>query len=110
MVGNMVRAAVALGLLDEATPETTEGPTGLRQYILSPPTQDWEREERRAVMYYLISVDAMFSASGGWAGAVPLEEVVSYHQIHRLHQYCQLPTSKPDFRLGVSPRVDPAER
>jgi hypothetical protein len=48
-----------------------------RQAILPPATEDWDAEERRAVMYAILLVDATFSSSSHYPGCVMVDELVS---------------------------------
>lgn len=45
--------------------------------LLAPATEDWDREERRALMFVIAMFDVWMSSSAGWPTLVPYDELVS---------------------------------
>ena len=45
--------------------------------VLDPPTEDWDREERRATIFMLMFYDNMSAMSSGWPNCMQTDEVVS---------------------------------
>ncbi|WVQ95303.1 hypothetical protein IAU59_002398 [Kwoniella sp. CBS 9459] len=90
-IGGQGRLAICLGLFDHEPDDF--GTPALRQSILPPPKNDAEREERRAVMYFILSYDLISSASSGWPNTLPTEELTT-----------RMPSSRLDFDgSGVLP-------
>ncbi|OCF35875.1 hypothetical protein I316_02368 [Kwoniella heveanensis BCC8398] len=83
-IGGQGRLAICLGLFDHEPDDF--GTPALRQSILPPPKSDAEREERRAVMYFILSYDLISSASSGWPNTLPTEELTT-----------RMPSSRLDF-------------
>ncbi|OCF78937.1 hypothetical protein I204_00881 [Kwoniella mangroviensis CBS 8886] len=81
IIGSGGRLAICLGLLDYQ-PDNF-GMPALRQSILGPPKTDAEREERRAVMYYIMTYDCISAASSGWPNSLPIEELTARMPCHR---------------------------
>ncbi|WRT70814.1 uncharacterized protein IL334_007813 [Kwoniella shivajii] len=80
-IGSGGRLAICLGLLDHQPDDF--GMPALRQSILSPPVNDAEREERRAVMYYIMTYDCLSAASSGWPNTLPIAEMTTRMPCHR---------------------------
>ncbi|WVW80553.1 hypothetical protein I302_102538 [Kwoniella bestiolae CBS 10118] len=81
IIGGGGRLAICLGLLDHQPDDF--GMPALRQSILGPPRTDAEREERRAVMYYIMYYDCISAASSGWPNTLPTEELTARMPCHR---------------------------
>ncbi|WWC65309.1 uncharacterized protein I303_107926 [Kwoniella dejecticola CBS 10117] len=82
MIGGAGRLAICLGLLDHQPDHF--GMPALRQSILGPPKSDAEREERRAVMYYIVANDCISAASSGWPNTLPVAEMTTRMPCHRM--------------------------
>jgi hypothetical protein len=53
----MARSCVPLGLMHDEEPELSIfSSRRFRRGFMTPVTEDWDREERRAVMYYVICI------------------------------------------------------
>ncbi|WVQ75984.1 hypothetical protein IAR50_005620 [Cryptococcus sp. DSM 104548] len=74
-MGTASRLVICLGLLSDSPPGPSFAP--FRRSILPPPRTDAEREERRAVLWYVLWYDATGSASSGWPGTLPHDEISS---------------------------------
>ncbi|WWC92412.1 uncharacterized protein L201_007369 [Kwoniella dendrophila CBS 6074] len=81
IVGAGGRLSICLGLMDHQPDDF--GMPALRQSILGPPKDDAEREERRAVMYYVMVYDAISAASSGWPNTLPVDEITARMPCHR---------------------------
>ncbi|WWC72694.1 uncharacterized protein I206_106658 [Kwoniella pini CBS 10737] len=81
MIGGAGRLAICLGLLDHRPDHF--GMPALRQSMLGPPKTDAEREERRAVMYYIVANDCISAASSGWPNTLPVNEMTTRMPCHR---------------------------
>ncbi|WVQ70792.1 hypothetical protein IAR50_000314 [Cryptococcus sp. DSM 104548] len=86
MVGTASRLATCLELLYSSPPR---GDNPYRRSILSPPKDDAEREERRAAIWYLVLYDVTGSASSGWPGTLPMDEITA-----------KFPAARTDFDRG----------
>lgn len=75
MIGSGTRLAICLGLLQNQSQYDGDIPS-IKQSILDPPKDDADREERRATVYYGLCYDVTASASSGWVGTMPTEELV----------------------------------
>ena len=78
-IGAVCRSVIPLGLtLDSVEVEHhLKGPIRFMRSIIPPPTEDWDREERTALMAYVVSMDTIASSTAGWSTSLALEEVVS---------------------------------
>ncbi|KIR58997.1 hypothetical protein I314_04981 [Cryptococcus bacillisporus CA1873] len=74
MIGSVTRLAICLGLLQNQSQYNGDIPS-IKQSVLDPPKDDTDREERRATMYYALCYDVTASASSGWVGTMPTEEL-----------------------------------
>jgi len=45
--------------------------------LLPPPTEDWDREERRVLMFTVLMFDINASSSSGWPNMMMTDELVS---------------------------------
>lgn len=77
MIAQSVRAAIPLGLM-----RNDPGPTIGRvlkpgHSLLPPPGGDWDREERRTLMFTVLMFDINASASSGWPNMMMIDELVS---------------------------------
>lgn len=84
MVGSAVRLTVPMGLLND-----TSGDIRAPNSIVEAPENDVEREERRLVVAYLMTLDFAFSAPSGWPVTLSHDELWS-----------RLPASKTQFEQG----------
>ncbi|KAL1412647.1 hypothetical protein Q8F55_000394 [Vanrija albida] len=84
MTGQATRFCVPLGLLQD-----TKVRGHVRNAIIPPYQEDWDREERRILMSYIFCQDFMCSATSGWPNALALDEVMS-----------RLPAGREDFDRG----------
>ncbi|WVN89075.1 uncharacterized protein L203_104291 [Cryptococcus depauperatus CBS 7841] len=76
MTGTEIRLCVGLGL-HQHQPSDTHAVPNIRRSILGPPENDAEREERRATIYYALCYDVTTSASSGWVGSMPYDELTA---------------------------------
>jgi hypothetical protein len=91
-IATAVRAAIPLGLMKNAP-----GPTIMKvmkpgSSLLPPPVGDWDREERRVLMFTVLLFDINASSSSGWPNMMMTDELVSllYHrQLARTGCRCQ---------------------
>lgn len=90
MIGAETRLAICLGLLQNQS-QHDRGIPSIKQSVLDRPKDDADREERRATMYYALCYDVTSSASSGWVGTMPTEELTA-----------NLPAARVDFDKGVS--------
>lgn len=112
----MARSCVPLGLMHDEEPELSIfSSRRFRRGFMTPVTEDWDREERRAVMYYVICIDASFCSSSAYPGSILTEEVVSanhgwsstkhgrsrWHPLTPVAQTAKFPGSKVEFENGV---------
>ncbi|ODO08706.1 hypothetical protein L198_00439 [Cryptococcus wingfieldii CBS 7118] len=74
-VGLSTRLAICLGLLNDDLPGMSL--SSLHQSILPPAKTDAEREERRAVLWYVMYYDTAGSACSGWPGTLPNDEITA---------------------------------
>ncbi|RSH86973.1 hypothetical protein EHS25_003461 [Saitozyma podzolica] len=89
-LGSMARSCVPLGLMHDEEPELSIfSSRRFRRGFMTPVTEDWDREERRAVMYYVICIDASFCSSSAYPGSILTEEVTA-----------KFPGSKVEFENG----------
>lgn len=106
MIGAETRLAICLGLLQNQS-QYDGGIPSIKQSVLDRPKDDTDREERRATMYYALCYDVTTSASSGWVGTMPTEELVRICQITfytwaKCAQTANLPAARVDFDKGVS--------
>jgi hypothetical protein len=78
-IATAVRASIPLGLMRNAH---TDGPTmgsvmKPGSSLLPPPTEDWDREERRVLMFTVLMFDINASSSSGWPNMMMTDELVS---------------------------------
>lgn len=78
MIAQAVRAAIPLGLM-----RNDPGPMMSRvvkpgHSLLPPPGGDWDREERRTLMFTVLMFDINASASSGWPNMMMVDELVSF--------------------------------
>lgn len=71
MTGATARLAVPLGLLSDA-----KGCARSRNALLDEPTEEWDREERRSLMAFVMTIDVMCTTTSAWLRAIPAEELV----------------------------------
>jgi len=76
-IATAVRAAIPLGLM-----KSTPGPTMTNimkpgTSLLPPPVEDWDREERRILMFTVLLFDINASSSSGWPNMMMTDELVS---------------------------------
>ncbi|KIR27824.1 hypothetical protein I309_03144 [Cryptococcus deuterogattii LA55] len=88
MIGSVTRLAICLGLLQNQSQYDGDIPA-IKQSVLDPPKDDTDREERRATMYYALCYDVTASASSGWVGTMPTEELTA-----------NLPAARVGFDIG----------
>ncbi|OXG37579.1 hypothetical protein C359_04952 [Cryptococcus neoformans Bt120] len=88
MIGAETRLAICLGLLQNQS-QYDGGIPSIKQSVLDRPKDDTDREERRATMYYALCYDVTTSASSGWVGTMPTEELTA-----------NLPAARVDFDKG----------
>ncbi|TYJ53884.1 hypothetical protein B9479_005433 [Cryptococcus floricola] len=91
LVGTATRLVICLGLLDAHSHVQADNATPFRRTILAPPKDDVEREERRAAMWFLVLYDITLSASSGWTGALPMDEITT-----------KFPAARTKFDKGVT--------
>ncbi|TYJ54905.1 hypothetical protein B9479_004413 [Cryptococcus floricola] len=70
--------------------------TPYRRSILGFPKDDAEKEERKAAMWYLLMYDVTSSASSGWSGTLPMDEITTH-----------FPAARDDFDRGGAIRENP---
>jgi len=75
--GICARGIIPLGLSHDT--KVQAGKSAIRISILPAPANDREREERRILMYYIMGIDAIASASSGWSNSVQYDELVSFY-------------------------------
>lgn len=97
-IGAVCRAVVPLGLaLDSVEVEHhLKGPIRFMRSIIPPPTEDWDREERTALMSYVVAMDTIASSTAGWSTSLALEEVAA-----------RLPCSAADFEKSDNMPTNP---
>ncbi|ORY31272.1 hypothetical protein BCR39DRAFT_558301 [Naematelia encephala] len=95
VVGQTVRSAIPLGLMNDEDPDDFHIPR-LRTAVLPPPRADWEREERRLLIYYILANDASFSVSAAWPGSMMFDELTA-----------KLPAAKADYDRGLDITENP---
>jgi hypothetical protein len=76
-IATAVRAAIPLGLMKNAP-----GPTIMKvmkpgSSLLPPPIGNWDREERRVLMFTVLLFDINASSSSGWPNMMMTDELVS---------------------------------
>ncbi|KAL7420837.1 hypothetical protein Q5752_004790 [Cryptotrichosporon argae] len=91
LIGRSSRLVAPLGILSERTYRGR-----LLTAVVPPPTEPWDREERRRLMTYIMIGDSIVSASSGWSNAIQLDELMAH-----------LPGSTEDFEQGFSIRENP---
>jgi hypothetical protein len=77
-IAQAVRASIPLGLMRN---EHSDGPTLGKimkpgHSLLPPPTEDWDREERRVLMFTVLMFDINASSSSGWPNMMMTDELV----------------------------------
>ena len=72
MVGSMCRLAVPLGLLNDSK----GGNARIRNALLDSAIEEWDREERRLTMAFIMTMDVGCSTTSGWTSSLPLDEMV----------------------------------
>ncbi|ODO02088.1 hypothetical protein L198_02819 [Cryptococcus wingfieldii CBS 7118] len=95
LVGTAARLATCLGLLDSCSIRRDKS-TPYRRSILGFPKDDAEKEERKAAMWYLLIYDVTSSASSGWSGTLPMDEITTHFLAARV-----------DFDRGGAIRENP---
>jgi hypothetical protein len=81
-IATAVRASIPLGLMRN---DHNDGPTvgsvmKPGHSLLPPPTEDWDREERRVLMFTVLMFDINASSSSGWPNMMMTDELVSQHR------------------------------
>ncbi|RXK41931.1 hypothetical protein M231_00652 [Tremella mesenterica] len=83
------RATVPLGLQHDHIDDFQE--SRIITAVLPPPTEDWDREERRVLMAIAFAHDTLASCSSGWPAQICLDEVTT-----------RLPAAAKDFDRGYA--------
>lgn len=76
-IATAVRAAVPLGLMKNAPGPTMINVMKPGTSLLPPPVGDWDREERRVLMFTILMFDVNASSSSGWPNMMMTDELVS---------------------------------
>ncbi|ODN76130.1 hypothetical protein L202_06058 [Cryptococcus amylolentus CBS 6039] len=95
LVGTAARLATCLGLLDSCSIRLDKS-TPYRRSILGYPKDDAEKEERKAAMWFLLMYDVTSSASSGWSGTLPMDEITTH-----------FPAARVDFDRGGAIQENP---
>jgi hypothetical protein len=76
-IATAVRAAIPLGLMTDAPGPTIMNVVKPGSSLLPPPVGDWDREERRVLMFTVLLFDINASSSSGWPNMMMTDELVS---------------------------------
>jgi hypothetical protein len=76
MIAQTVRAAIPLGLMRNDNGPTIGRTLKPGHSLLPAPSGDWDREERRTLMYTILMFDINASASSGWPNMMMVDELV----------------------------------
>lgn len=74
IVGRASRAAIPLGMMQD--PELSGSVAEIRRSILSVPLEDWQREERRLLICFILINEIGISSSVLWPGSISMEDLV----------------------------------
>lgn len=80
-IATAVRASIPLGLMKNAPGPTMINVVKPGSSLLPPPVGDWDREERRVLMFTVLMFDINASSSSGWPNMMMTDELVSQRQM-----------------------------
>jgi hypothetical protein len=79
-IATAVRAAIPLGLMKNAIGPIIGNVMKPGTSLLPPPVADWDREERRVLMFTVLMFDINASSSSGWPNMMMTDELVSRYR------------------------------
>lgn len=75
-IAQAVRAAIPLGLMKNDQGPVMGSVMKPGNSLLPPPVADWDREERRVLMFTVLMFDINASSSSGWPNMMTTDELV----------------------------------
>jgi hypothetical protein len=75
-IAQAVRAAIPLGLMKNDHGPVIGSVMKPGTSLLPPPVADWDREERRVLMFTVLMFDINASSSSGWPNMMMTDELV----------------------------------
>ena len=85
-IATAVRAAIPLGLMKNVSGPTMAMTMKPGTSLLPPPIGDWDREERRVLMFTVLMFDINASSSSGWPNMMMTDELVSPPEVAGQHK------------------------
>lgn len=82
--GYALRMAMPVNLMRDPYTELNSHNAGQIMQLVPEATEDWDREERRALTFVIFLFDAYMSSSSGWPTGIMLDELVSCCLLPRL--------------------------
>jgi hypothetical protein len=116
-IAQAVRAAIPLGLMKNDHGPVIGSVMKPGTSLLPPPVADWDRDERRVLMFTVLMFDINASSSSGWPNMMMTDELVchscrvlligstrSYHVQGRIGSYPYVPLHFREALLMIRER------
>ena len=104
-IAQAVRAAIPLGLMKNDQGPVMGSVMKPGNSLIPPPVADWDREERRVLMFTVLMFDINASSSSGWPNMMMTDELVCLFTLIWVSLRYSIPNSHVRGRIGNYPYV-----